>query len=60
MGGGAGDAVLETGGALELLVALETPNVSKMSIVTLLLMLRRLAMEAVSSSLRDGLIRLGR
>ena len=49
-----------TGGAFELLAVLETPRVSKMSIVTLLLTLRRLAMEAVSSSFRVGLIRLGR
>jgi len=51
---------LATGGAFELLVALETPSVSKMSIVTLLLILRRLAIEDVSSSFTLGLIRLGR
>jgi len=55
---GAGVGALVTGGAPELFVALETPNVSKISIVILLLALRRLEMEAVSSSF--ALIRLGR
>ena len=37
-------------GALELIVVLEIPNVSKMSIATLLLALRRFVIEAVSLS----------
>ena len=57
---GAGAGALVTGGMLELLVAPETPSVSKISIVTLLLTLRRLAIEAVSSSFTDCLIKLGR
>jgi len=55
---GAGLGTLVTGGAPELFVALETPKVSKISIVILLLVLRRLEMEVVSSSF--ALIRLGR
>jgi len=47
-----------TGGALELLVALETPNVSKISIFILLLAPRRLTIEVVLSSF--CLIRFGR
>ena len=42
------------------LVALWIPNVSKMSIVTFLLTLRRLEIEAVSSSFTADLIRWGR
>jgi len=57
---GGGVVALVTGGAPELLAVLETPNVSKMSAVILLLRLRRLAIEAVSSSFTDGRIRLGR
>ena len=57
---GAGVVVLVTGGAPELLVVLETPSVSKISVVILLLRLRRLAIEAVSSSFTVGRIRLGR
>ena len=49
-----------SGGAPELFAALDTPNVSKMTIVTLLLILRRPAIEAVSSSFAVGLIKLGR
>jgi len=57
---GAEVVALVTGGTLELLVVLETPNVSKMSAVILLLRLRRLAIEVVSSSFTVGRIRLGR
>jgi len=57
---GAGVIAPVTSGAPELLVVLETPNVSKMSVVILLLRLRRLAIEAVSSSFTVGRIRLGR
>lgn len=46
---------------LVVFVALGIPNVSKISIVTLLLTLRRLAMDAVSSSFAAAaLIKFGR